>query len=81
MGESRREGGIDLFGLNIWWNLSRLRDPLRKVEQFNPAPWPQAAESRAYANASSLSRYSGGGPGSLQLRFSPRCASGFPIEF
>ena len=30
MGEKRREGRNDLFGLNIWWNLNRLREPLRK---------------------------------------------------
>jgi len=30
VGKQRREGWDDLFGLNIWWNLNRLRGPVRK---------------------------------------------------
>ncbi len=38
--------------------------------------WSQAGVSRAYASL--LSRYSGGGPGSLRSRLFPRCAIEFP---
>jgi len=35
-----------MFGLHIWWNLNRLRDPLRKAGSLNPAPWPPAGVPR-----------------------------------
>jgi hypothetical protein len=34
--ERRREGGNDLFDLNIWWNLSGLRGFIRNAYSFNP---------------------------------------------
>jgi hypothetical protein len=39
MGEQGREGRNDLVDLNIWWNLNRLRDPLKKSGQINPTPY------------------------------------------
>jgi len=79
MEEQRREEENAGCGLRIWWNLNRLRGPVRKAPSLNPAPLPPAGESRAYA--SSLSRCSGACPGSLQPRLFPRCASGFPKGF
>jgi hypothetical protein len=38
MRKRRREEGNDWRGLNIWWNLNRLRDPFRKAGQVNIAP-------------------------------------------
>ena len=32
MGEQRREGCDDALGLNIWWNLNRLREHYREVD-------------------------------------------------
>jgi len=45
---------------------------------MNRAPWSPGRLSRAYA--SSLSRYSGAGPGSLRPRPFPRSTIGFPKE-
>jgi hypothetical protein len=39
MNEEKRIGMWEgPFDLNIWWNLNRLRDSLRKAESLNPAP-------------------------------------------
>ena len=39
MNEEKRIGMWEgPFGLNIWWNLNRMREPLRKAGQINPTP-------------------------------------------
>jgi len=41
MREQRKEGYDDALGLNIWWNLNRLRDSLRKAGQINATTFSQ----------------------------------------
>ena len=63
--------------LNISLNI--LRDTLKGGGQSNLVLLSPAGVSRVYA--SSLLRYSGGGPGSLRPRSFPRCAIGFQKGF